>query len=153
MSLALETREAPVRIVELDGRQTEGALFLHTLGDQESRLETISRRLNDVEATFLPVRVNGGIDLVHLAWVAYVAADGRSGDVGRLEEVGARRAPVTLELAHGETVTGELLYAAPADQSRVSDLLNSGGERFLLLLAPDSTLYVHRAAIRRARAL
>jgi hypothetical protein len=151
VSFALAMQDEPIRIVGTDGRVAEGTLFLHAVAERSSRPETVGARLNDLAVSFLPVRRDGSIELVHLAWVAYVAVAGRPLDVANREEVGARRAEVELDLVGGETLKGDLLYELPAGHSRVSDLLNSPGERFLLLLAGAETLFVNRAAILRAR--
>ena len=151
MSLALATFGAPLRFVELDGRATEGTLYLHIAGGRAAQPETIVDRLNEPGTSFVPLKVDGTIELLHLAWIAYVACPGRPPEVAAREEVGARRERVELELVGGETWRGELLYTLPAGHSRVSDLLNSPGERFLMLLTPSETLFVHRAAIVRAR--
>ena len=152
MSYALAMQDEPIRIVGTDGRVAEASLFLHAVADVSSRPETIGARLNDRAVAFLPVRRDGRVELVHLAWVAYVAVAGRPLDVAAREEVGARRAEVALDLVGGATWRGELLYELPAGNARVSDLLNSPGERFLLLIAGTETLFVNRAAIVRARA-
>jgi hypothetical protein len=152
VSFALAMQDEPIRIVGTDGRVAQASLFLHAVADRSSRPETIGSRLNDLAVSFLPVRRDERIELVHLAWVAYVAVAGRPLDVAAREEVGARRAAVELDLVGGETLKGELLYELPAGNSRVSDLLNSAGERFLLLLSESETLFVNRAAIVRARA-
>ena len=152
MSYALAMQDEPIRIVGTDGRVAEASLFLHAVADRSTRPETIGARLNDGAVAFLPVRREERVELVHLAWVAYVAVAGRPRDVAAREEVGARRAAVELDRVGGETLRGELLYELPAGNARVSDLLNSPGERFLLLLAGSETLFVNRAAIVRARA-
>jgi hypothetical protein len=151
MSLAVEVRDVPLRIVAFDGRAVAGSLFLHLVGERGRRPERLADRLNDPEVRFVPVRLEGRVELLNLAWVAYVAAPGRLPEIADREAVGCRSAHVELELAGGAELAGDLLYELPAGHARVSDLLNSPGERFLLLVTPDETLFVHRAAIVRAR--
>jgi hypothetical protein len=151
MSLALATEVVPLRIVGLDGRAVEAGVFLRAGAERAEARERLDHKLNDPELVFLPVKLGAKIELVHLAWVAYFACAGRPPEVAAREEVGAQRERVELELAFGELVEGELLYTLPSGHARVSDLLNDPAERFLLLLAERETLFVHRAAIVRAR--
>jgi len=151
MSWALEVLEAPLRVVGRDGREATASLFLHAVGEHGGRPETIGERLNDRAARFVPLRRGGAVELTNLDWIAYVAAPGKLPEAAAQEATGARRAAVELELAGGATLAGELLYARPAGSARVSDLLNAGEERFLLLVTAEETLFVHRAAVVRAR--
>ncbi|MCM2268766.1 MAG: hypothetical protein NDJ75_01540 [Thermoanaerobaculia bacterium] len=153
MSLALEVREAPLRLVDRRGERSTATLFLHAVGERGSRPETIGERLNDPATRFVPVRRDGGVELVSLDWIAYVAAAGRLPEATASDAVGARHVAVELELAGGESLAGELVYSRPAGSARVSDLLNAAGERFLMLLTTDETLFVHRDAVVRARTL
>lgn len=150
MSLALEVRSVPLRIVGFDGRSTGGRLFLRSVGES-GRAETVADRLNDPGTRFLPIEIGPRVELVSLSWVAYAACAGREPEVARREEVGASRQTVELELAGGATLAGEFLHVLPRAQARVSDLLNRSDERFLMLLAPEETLFVQRAAIVRVR--
>jgi hypothetical protein len=150
MSLAVETRVLAVRIVALDSRASEAELFLHTVADRTARPESLDDRLNGGYA-FVPVRVAGRIELLNLDHIAYVACAGESPEVAARLEVGAHREAAELDLVHGETLAGELVYTLPPGHARVSDLLNSPTERFLLLVAAGSTLFVNRAAVVRAR--
>ncbi|HLF57157.1 MAG TPA: hypothetical protein VI942_09960 [Thermoanaerobaculia bacterium] len=150
MSLAVETRAVPLRIVGLDGRATEGELFLHTVAERTARPESVDDRLNGGIA-FVPVRIGGRVELLNLDHVAYLAGAGELPEVGARLEVGARRERVEFDLAHGETLVGELVYTLPPGHARVSDLLNQPGERFLLLVAEAETLFVRRGSVVRAR--
>jgi hypothetical protein len=151
MSWAVEVRETPMRVVGRDGAEVNASLFLHAVGEHGGRPETIGERLNDRGARFVPLRRGGAVELTSLDWIAYVAAAGKLPEATAHEAAGARRAAVELDLAGGATLAGELLYSRPAGSARVSDLLNSGEERFLLLLTAEETLFVHRAAVVRAR--
>lgn len=150
MSLALEVRQAALRIVDRKGAESRGAMFLHTVGDG-GRPESVDDRLNDPEARFVPIRFEHGVELLQLGWIAYAALAGRSPEVAASDSVGAQHAQVELELVSGERLAGELVYARPPGSARVSDLLNGKGERFLMLLTADETLFVNRDAIARAR--
>jgi len=150
MSLALEVRSVPLGLVGFDGRATPGRLFLRAVGER-GRPETVGDRLNDPATSFLPLEIGARVELVHLAWVAYAVCAGREPEVAGREEVGALRKAVELDLVSGETLRGEFLYTLPRAQARVSDLLNRPGDRFLLLLTADETLFVQRTAIVRVR--
>jgi hypothetical protein len=151
MSLAIEVQSVDLRFVGFDGHTTEGSLFLHLAGERSARPQTALDRLNDPAVRFVPVRVDEHVELVNLAWLAFVSRPGRAPEVAAQEEIGALRASVSLDLAGGMTVEGDLHYLLPSGHSRVSDLLNSADERFLLVTTADETLYVHRAAVVRAR--
>lgn len=151
MSLALAVLDAPLRLVEVDGRASEGRIFLHALAARPGRPETIAARLNDPGLRFLPLRVAGRFELVHLEAIAYVECVDEPPEIAALLEVGAIRAAVEIELGTGERLSGDLIYERPAGSARVSDLLNATGERFLLLASPHLTRFVRRDAIRRLR--
>lgn len=151
MSLAVEVRDIPLRIVAFDGSASAGRFFLHLVSDHAGRPETLGDRLNDAATRFVPVRMAERVELLNLAWIAYVACPGRLPEVADREEVGFRHERVELDLAGGARLAGELIYALPPGHARVSDLLNAAGERFLLLITADETLFVNRTAIVRAR--
>jgi hypothetical protein len=150
MSLAVQTRGLSLRFVGFDGRAREVELFLHAVGERTAHPESIDDRLNGGFA-FVPVRAEGGVELVNLDHVAYVVAPGEVPEIAERDEVGASRERVELDLVHGETLAGELVYTLPPGHARVSDLLNSPTERFLLLVSPGETRYVHRASVVRVR--
>jgi hypothetical protein len=151
MSLAVATHGVPLRLVRLDGRARKGELVLHGGLESGARSESIAGRLNDPGSSFVPLRFGDRVELVNLDHVAFLAYDGEAPEVAERLEVGARRERAELELAVGETLVGELIYTLPPGHARVSDLLNSPGERFVLLVRPSETLFVHRAAILVAR--
>jgi hypothetical protein len=151
MSLALEVRQAELLIVDRQGDEVRGAMFLHTVGDGGVRPETVGERLNDLATRFVPIRFESGVELVHLDWIAYVTLAGRPSEVAARDAIGAMHVGVELDLVSGDRLVGELVYARPAGSSRVSDLLNGKGEKFLMLLTDEETLFVNRDAICRAR--
>lgn len=151
MSLAITMQEARIRVVAMDGMGAEASLFLHTVGESGYGPQTILRRLNDPQVSFLPVRVGDRVELVNLESIAYLAVEGRPPEVAALEEVCASKARVALVLASGEGLEGDLLYEQPPGQSRVSDLLNNPQDRFLLLVNDGQTRFVRRGAILRVR--
>jgi hypothetical protein len=152
MSLALEVRQTPMRVVDCRGEETLGAIFLHTVGEVAMRPETVRERLNEAGVRFLPLRRGEAVELVNLGSISYVGLAGRPPEVESLESVGAQRARVEVELAFGEWLRGDFVFERPAGSARVSDLLNAGEERFLLLLTESETLFVNRDAIVRVKA-
>lgn len=152
-SYEVQVDTLPVRIVWHDGRSEEVELYLHRDSRHHAGPEVLLERLNDPEASFLPVRAGGGVQLLHLRWIAYLERRGEAPEAMENEEVGAPRFHVELELAAGEVLTGDLSEILPEAQRRVSDLLNRDDRRFLLLLSGGSTLYVQRNAVVRAREL
>lgn len=152
MSYALEVSNLPVRLHTADGRVVEAEVFLHAVGGS-GRPETLEDRLNDPDLRFLPCRVAGRVELVHLERVAVVEALAPLPELERLAEIGAVRQSVEVELAGGRALQGELVYSRPPGSQRVSDLLNSGNERFLLLVdGAARALYVRRDELLRVRA-
>ncbi len=57
-----------------------------------------------------------------------------------------------MHLSTGGTLRGELICAMPRDQERVSDMLNSSGQQFLLLIEPGRCHYLNRKAVVRVEA-
>ena len=149
MSYAVQVAPLAVRLVDFQGRSSDGTVFLHGPGERAGDAETLGGRLNDPRAPFLPFRAGDRLELVHLEWVAYVETAASLPEVELRREIGARRARVELELVTGERLAGEFVYVLPAGGSRISDLLNGGGERFLLLVDGETTRYVQRRALVR----
>ena len=139
-----------MRAVTLAGSELHGQLFLHAAADSGGRLQTISARLAE-GARFLPLSVAGKVELVRADWIAYLEVAGATPEIAELEEIGASRAAVELELVTGETLGGDLLYLLPPGSNRVSDLLNAPAPHFLLLAAEGLTRYVRRDALARVR--
>jgi hypothetical protein len=151
MSYAVQVQRQTVRMVAFDGKTAEGEIYLQSFGPSGAA-QTLWEKLNDPGAVFIPFQSDGKVDLVHLYWVAYFEVAGLAPEVALRLEVGAVRERAELELVSGETVRGELIYARPPESRRISDLLNSPGERFLLLVDGDRTRYLHRHALVRVRA-
>ena len=151
MDLTLQVDRVAASVVDRRGRSSDVVFFLHTVSPHLFATETVADRLNDPEARFLPGEVAGRTELIRLSSLSYVEIHGLPPEFERLQEIGAVRRPVELELDCGDTLAGELVYEAPPTTDRVSDLLNSRASRFLLLAIADRTLFVHRDAIARVR--
>lgn len=139
-----------MRLVTVAGTELRGQLFLHAAADLGGRLQTISGRLAE-GARFLPLSVDGKVELVRADWIAYLEVAGATAEIVELEEIGASRAAAELELVTGETLGGDLLYLLPPGGNRVSDLLNAPAPDFLLLAGGGVTRYVRRDALARVR--
>jgi hypothetical protein len=151
VSFAVEVQTVAVRLVGA-GLAVDGEVFLHVVGGS-GHPETLGERLNDLSVRFLPCRVDGRVELVRVDGISFVEARAPLPELREIEEVGAVRQQVDVELAGGYHLGGELVYTRPPGSQRVSDLLNSGAERFLLLLDGDQARYLRRDALVRVRTL
>ena len=147
----MQMQKAPVRLVLLNGTELRGDLFLHATADEAGRTETIGARLGAEGACFLPLAHEGRVQLIRTNWIAYLEVAGTPPEIAELEEIGANRATVALELVTGETLCGDLLYLPPPGTNRVSDVLNATGPKFLLLVVGGLTRYVQRDALARVQ--
>ncbi len=146
LAVAVQRRNA--RLVSCDGSEEQVELFLHSTSSRGPRPETVLERLNALEGEFLPCEVQGRVVLFNLLWIAYVECPSEvRPDLGESE----KRLKVEFDLVSGETLHGELPYVARPGRARVSDLLNSTGDRFLRLVTGSMDRYVRREAILRVR--
>jgi hypothetical protein len=108
------------------------------------------------EAEFLPVRVDGAVELLAKHALRYVAlarrgpaaADFAVEEPSEVITLYDRRHAVAVELFGGEVLRGTILDSSPADRPRVADLLNRG-ERFVRLWTPDAHVLINKAQIVR----
>lgn len=149
MDLTLQVERVAASIVDSRGRTSELTFFLHNVSPHHFATETVFERLNDPETRFLPCEFEKHTELVRLSSLSYVEMHGQAPEIKRLEETGAVRRKVELELDCGDSLAGELIYEAPQTADRVSDLLNSRAPRFLLLVSGERTLFIRRDAIAR----
>jgi hypothetical protein len=113
-------------------------------------LETLGDRLEEPGVRFLPVEVEGAIEFLQLASIAYFEYEGALPEMSRLADMGAWREAVEITLSNGNPLSGDLVYLLPPERRRVSDLLNDRG-RFVLLVDDTHARYVNRNAIERVR--
>ena len=149
MDLTVQVERVAATVVDRKGRSSELAFFLHTVSPHLFATETVFERLNDPDCRFLPCEIGGRTELIRLSSLSYVEVHGLAPEIERLEEIGAVRTRVELELDCGDSLAGELVYEAPPNADRVSDLLNRRATRFLLLVSGERTLFVRRDAIAR----
>lgn len=102
------------------------------------------------EHPFLPARDRDANEWVlfnkdTLLWVALPLFTGHSADTedDEDEELYEQRKDVRIDLVGGGTLSGELLYSAPAEHSRAVDLLNQPG-RFFRLWEPERVVLVNK---------
>lgn len=151
MDLTIQVERVAASVVDRNGRSSDLVFFVHTVSPHLFAAETVADRLNDPETSFLPCEAEGHTELVRLSSLCYVEIHGLAPEIERLEEIGAARTRVELELDCGDSLAGELVYETPPTTDRVSDLLNSRATRFVLLADGDRTLFVRRDAIARVR--
>jgi hypothetical protein len=150
-ALAVTVTPLPVRMVTLGGAEAHAVVFLHEASRRGPGPETLGERLSADDTFFLPCIVERGVELINLEHVAYIQAALDLPEVEKLEEVPSFRAAATLELSHGERLSGELRYRLPPGRCRISDLFNAVKDRFVLLTGEVGSVYVNRRAVVRVR--
>lgn len=149
-SSRLEVSRLPVTVVPIFGGGFEANLFLRPAGAQGRMLETLADRLEEPGVRFLPVEIEGAIEFLQVASIAYVEHEGALPEMSRLADMGAWRESVEITLSNGNELSGDLVYLMPPERRRISDLLNDGG-RFVFLVDDTHARYVARNAIERVR--
>jgi len=151
MDYSIDVHSISARLVDDEGHGEEASFFVPGAAGDGFDAGSLLSRLNDPKTRFLPCRIVGHVELVQVDRIAYIEFRERLLDLSRLREVGAQKMPVTLRLADHESVSGHLIYEAPAIRSRVSDLLNRDEPRFLILSSPGIIRLIHRRAVLRVR--
>ena len=151
MDYSVQVHRIQARLIDYRGETVNAVFIVPAISDETFEVEGMLQRLNDPEGRFLPCEIEDQVELVQVERIAYVEFHKRLPSLARLEEVGARKAQVSLRLANDESVSGTLYYEAPEIRQRVSDLLNSDRPRFLVLVSPGVVRLVNRSAIYRAR--
>lgn len=136
-------------MVLLNGDCFETSFYLRLSSAYGYGRETLGERLNEPATRFLACKVDEEVQLVQLSSIAYILVRGTLPEAEYREHVGGSRQRATITLRTGEVMPGEFLSILPPNRSRVSDLLNSPEERFLLFLTEGMSLYVNRDAIVR----
>ena len=146
----LEAQRAPAVVLDLAGREREGVFFLRT-GGAPRYVESLPDLLNDEEKRFLPFETGGGIEFLPVEAMVAVGFQLPAEEILLLDEVGALRGALEIELVTGRTLTGALVSEAPESARRLSDVLNFVRTRFMTLLADDRAWAVRLGAILRVR--
>jgi hypothetical protein len=141
------------RLVSLSGATRDVDVFLGPAVHRHHETETLGERLNS-RLQFLPVADGDKVELLQLDYIADVQLEGIVPEIERLEGMGASRQSVTVHLATGDSLQGDLIYVMPNERPRVSDVLNSSSpeHQFLLLVEPGRCHYVNRKAVVRVEA-
>jgi hypothetical protein len=148
-SLKLEVDRLSVELATLAGEKRRAAFFFPVPDSATSPLSCLVAQLNDAGVDFLPCRVTDRTELIRAEWIAYITVADDQVDWTRLDEAGAIPAAVELELVTGERVAGTLMMDGPEYARRVSDYLNRGSTRFLLLRTGGEAVYINRRALAR----
>lgn len=151
MSLEIKVTRLAARMVDVEGRQTDAAFFLHSVGLHATREESLGERLNEDGCRFLPCDVDGKKRLVSVGRIAYIEIAGSTADLDDHEQAGAHHTPFDALLVTGEHLSGELVHESPPTSNRLSDVLNRPGGRFVLAVRAGHTLYLNREAIASVR--
>lgn len=149
--LQIEVARESVRVVTRGGAKFLAEVYVHQASDLHPGTETLLDRLNHPHERFLPCRVGGRKELLHLAQIAMIEQDAKPPELEALDDLGAQHEAAEVELVTGQVLRGDLVYLAPAERRRISDLLNQPKDTFLLMTIGETTRYVHRGAIVRVR--
>jgi hypothetical protein len=149
--LRIDVAREPGRVVTRAGHKFLAEVFVHQSSDLHPGSETLLDRLNHPRERFLPCRVGGRDELLHLDQLAMIEQDDPPPELTALDELNAFHEGMEMELVTGQTLRGELVYLAPSGRSRISDLLNHPTDRFLLTITGEVYRYVHLGAVVRVR--
>ncbi|MFH1139624.1 MAG: hypothetical protein V1816_26395 [Pseudomonadota bacterium] len=129
-SLVVEKSRKKAAIVLSDQSQLTGYIFLGAFTETGSRPQTILELL-EAEGRFLPFENSNGdcefLNQDHIVWLS--AALDPEQPKGPIEP---EKRTVTVFLAGGKRIRGEMLMELPREKARLSDWLNSTG-RFMTL--------------------
>lgn len=74
--LAVAVASVGIRACDYQGRRFDAEIFLHEEGERRSGPETLEDRLNDPDGRFLPCRIDGEMQILHLDRLAWMELDG-----------------------------------------------------------------------------
>ncbi len=150
MSFGITSTLLSVRVNPLGAAPFEGGIFLRDATSASREPETLGSRLNEPGVSFLPLSIDGRIEMLHLGAVAFFERTGDLPEIDRLREMEVRGTPVAITLTDGGVLRGDLLAMTRPEGRRLSDLLNHA-DRFFLVLDRSRALYVRREAVLRVR--
>ena len=147
----IEKSRCRVVVKTLSGQSITGEMFLQPFvrpGGGSERPEDV---LNGPERFFPLALADDDVVLVSKAQVAEVTTS----ETEPFDESNPlmRRMMVELRLASGEIRAGSIVVEAPAERSRLLDLLNRDHSRFLTLHGTDDMLLINRRVIEQVRPL
>ena len=140
-----------VELALAGGEPRRVEIFVAEQRDHDFRRQDVLNLLERVQA-FLPARdvATGNGEIFNkdaVLWIALPvpALESETSEPAELFEF---RRPVRVSLLGGRTITGEILYSAPAESTRLVDFLNETG-RFLRLWTKDFLYLINKACVLR----
>lgn len=137
----IEKQRLPVQVVLVNGEDLRGRLFVAPCW-REPILEVDAPALLNAPDRFLPMQLDDGtarlVAKSHIVLIRGSAAD---------HELIGEPAYVSVRCTNGCSVSGRLMIAAVAPNTRVLDFLNHTSDDFLALHEPETTVLVHRRHI------
>ena len=158
-SRARDTRELKIRkqpvAVELalaGGEPRRVEVFVAEHRDNEFRRQDVLDLLEHMQA-FLPAKdpASGCWEIFNkdaLLWIGVPLSPFGSETASPAEELFEFRRPVRVDLIGSHSLSGELLYSAPAESTRLVDYVNEPG-RFLRLWTKDFLYLINKAFVLR----
>jgi len=151
-SYRVDVTEFSARLALVNGTIIPASFFLGPAVEDGYEHEGLWARLNNDRTRFVVVRCEAGITLVCADSIAYVCMAGRTTEVEFRQRSGAHRA-AEVRLCTGEELRGDFVSLGLPERSRLSDLLNETGQRFLIFTSGDSTYLIHRNAVQQVSPL
>jgi hypothetical protein len=145
----VDVAEVAAKLALVNGLVLQASFFLHASSRNGNGPESLAARLNDQSVEFISLRCAGKITLMRIDAIAYVRIAGQAPERNFRDGVAAPRRAAEVRLFSGEELAGEFLSLLPPNRSRLSDLLNEPGQRFLLLASGDNSYYVNRTAVQQ----
>lgn len=147
MGFEINVKRVPAVLHNFKAETLKAIFFVHLVSAHGHHVETIGERLNDPELDFLPIEIDGRVKLVRITSIVFVEFADTPPEVETLYHGSAQRERIRLSLRTGEKLQGELVFQAPYERRRVSDILNNRHLRFLILVDDGATYYIQRDAI------
>ena len=145
----VDVTEVSARLALVNGTVLPASFFLGPIAGDGYENDDLSARLNNERTRFVVIRCEAGITLMCVDAIAYVCIPGRTPEAELLERAGAPRRAAQVRLCTGEELRGDFVSLALPERSRLSDLLNEPGQRFLLFASGGSTYLIHRNAVQQ----
>ena len=150
--LKIRKQAVAVELALAGGEPRRVEVFVAEHRDNEFRRQDVLDLLERVQA-FLPARdpATGRGEIFNkdaLLWIAVPLSPFGSAPASAAEELFEFRRPVRVDFLGGQSVSGELLYSAPAESTRLVDYVNEPG-RFFRLWTKDFLYLINKAFVLR----
>jgi hypothetical protein len=150
--LRIRKNAVKVELALATGEPRRVEVFVAEHRDHEFRREDVLNLLEHVQG-FLPARdaASGRREIFNkdaLLWIGVPLSPLGSEAESAAEELFEFRRPVRVDLIGAHSLTGEVLYSAPAENTRLVDYVNEPG-RFLRLWTKDSLYLINKAFVLR----